>query len=299
MDILKYNPKFVPGVRGLSNFGNTCYFNSLIQCLLSCSSLNEYVLKINDNDPDHNSLILTYKYFLISAMDPGAAAPTDKHLFNLWELLLKAAAKRKKDRILFSRGQQDVQEGFLLFIEALNNKYIERLFNHRCRVQAMCPSCGKICINNSQDELVLNICYTGDATGPESQDINEYLIKNMSEIDADHKCGLCGVKSAKKKITSIVMSPEILCLSINKYYNKYMAHFPRFLEFTYIDNSKKLVYELVAQSEQSGNMSGGHYWAIVRRKDGNFVCNDSQVYPKELGPTMETYMVFYHFVGLR
>ena len=38
---MEYNEDFVPKGQGLPNQGNTCYLNSIMQCLLSCSSIFE------------------------------------------------------------------------------------------------------------------------------------------------------------------------------------------------------------------------------------------------------------------
>jgi ubiquitin C-terminal hydrolase len=82
-----------------------------------------------------------------------------------------------------------------------------------------------------------------------------------------------------------------------KYRQKVVTPFPAKLEFFAKGGNKKYIYKLVAQSEHSGSMAGGHYWAICDRKDGWKVLNDSRVENHSAGPTENTYIIFYNYVG--
>jgi len=91
------------------------------------------------------------------------------------------------------------------------------------------------------------------------------------------------------------MIPEILCISVNKYIRKYNTKLPNELEFLYKTKNKKLIYKLVAQSEHYGSQGGGHYNAIVLRKNKSYLCDDMSVNNTILGTTLNTYICFYHY----
>jgi ubiquitin C-terminal hydrolase len=91
------------------------------------------------------------------------------------------------------------------------------------------------------------------------------------------------------------MVPEILPIVFKKYMNKSITPFPATLEFVSNGIQTKLIYKLVAQSEHSGNMMGGHYWAICQRKSDWQTLNDLSVSSGQAGPTINTYMIFYHY----
>ena len=46
MNLKKYNTEYTVEPFGFKNLGATCYFNAMVQSLLSCSSFNEAILKI-------------------------------------------------------------------------------------------------------------------------------------------------------------------------------------------------------------------------------------------------------------
>jgi uncharacterized UBP type Zn finger protein len=55
MDYLFYNSEYVPDAIGFNNTGAICWFNSLLQSLLSCSSLTEKLLDLDaDNKVSNN-----------------------------------------------------------------------------------------------------------------------------------------------------------------------------------------------------------------------------------------------------
>jgi ubiquitin C-terminal hydrolase len=91
------------------------------------------------------------------------------------------------------------------------------------------------------------------------------------------------------------MIPEILCISVNKYIRKYNTKLPNELEFLYKTKNKKLIYKLVAQSEHYGSQGGGHYNAIVLRKNKSYLCDDMTVNNTIIGTTLNTYICFYHY----
>jgi len=303
MDILKYNNDLIPNPVGLNNFGNTCYLNSLLQCLLSCSSFNSIFINQNNNNHNNNSqnnsqnnneLFISYKNFLQQILNNNYSSSLSYHVYR--NLIL--GANKRKDTVKFmSENQQDAQEGFLLLIDILNNKALERLFNYRNHIKMKCNLCNNWCLDKYEENLIM-IINPEYETDKNIKNINEFLISHVDEIDENHRCDICKKKSSKTKITNLVMIPEILCISVNKYIRKYNTKLPNQLEFLYKSKNKKLIYMLVAQSEHYGSMGGGHYNAIVLRKNQAYLCDDMCVNTTVMGTTLNTYICFYHYFDI-
>ena len=47
MDLIKYDQSLVGKGQGFINLGATCYFNSLLQCLLSCDAFRHFVASVS------------------------------------------------------------------------------------------------------------------------------------------------------------------------------------------------------------------------------------------------------------
>jgi len=133
-------------------------------------------------------------------------------------------------------------------------------------------------------------------------DINEAIKKNI-EICEGFVCDKvengniigCGNSENKIKISYISMLPEIIPIIFTKYNKKTIINFPEFLTFNKLGGGE-LKYKLVAQSEHSGSMGGGHYYAIAQRKDDVYLFNDGSYSKNNFNPTLNTYMIFYHYI---
>lgn len=152
------------------------------------------------------------------------------------------------------------------------------------------------------------------------------LVSEITKL-LDYKCELC-MAEAKKQVSAeaasaaaeanlpvvrqppgkryrsdrMVLIPPVLQIMFNQYGAHTSHYFPTQFHLTSKTGST-LVYRVVAQVEHSGNLRGGHYWAHALRQVPNgaetqatYILNDSSVAAgPALGPTRQTYLVFYHF----
>lgn len=270
----KFNLKYLPNPRGLPNTGVICYFNSLLQCLLSCSALNNFVINTSEN-----SMVLdSYKKF-VNAYFGGFSNEN----ISLLNVLLKYLNSKNK-HISFGKGQEDANECFNLLVDSFECRKLEMLFEHRYRVYTFCDECSFTSEGYTDEQLVIDLS-TVEIKG----DINEYIY-NQEIICEDYKCTKCGSKKRKIQKRKLTMVSEVLVVLLKKYQQKSLVEMPNNLKFG------SFRYELVAVSEHSGSMNGGHYWAKAMRAKGAFNLNDSSVSTDALKPTQNTYLLFYHLL---
>ena len=318
MDLRKYNADKELEPRGFINLGFTCYYNSLLQSLLSCTSLVEEFLNNQNYYQNHDNLMcrLLEKLIRESHDNPENVEEIGKLSPITWKGMINTLAKESPEIAKFAMGQQCTVEGFNLLLQTLEKEQdIQNLFLHRRCNKLYCSKCNKWCSNVDEMSTLFEIepefklqqldqFKNLDKHYGKKRDLNTFLLNQNSYVDENHICTLCEHRGTKFRHSQLVMIPEILFVMSKKYkysqstggikLNTY-TDFPKVLEFKG-KSDLSLRYEAIAQIEHSGGLNGGHYWAICKRKNGWFCLNDMSVSPAEFKPTNNIYVVLYHIV---
>lgn len=313
MDLIPYNKNYTLKENGFRNIGNTCYFNSLLQCILSCTSIFE-TLEKNKNLPHYKDSVIAQDLLKLYNASKSGKDVSEKSI-PIWVNIMRASSQRK-DKVIFRNGnQEDATEGLMLFLDIMDHlPEIRRLFEHRHLIEIYCNDCKSIVSTKKAQNTVFEVqanlsteqleeFKTLDKFYGTTMQLNDFLKKQNGYVDKDYECPKCKIKSNKFMSTVLTMIPEILPIVIKKYNNHVRkldvnTPFPQKLEFAMKGNQKKLVYTLVAQCEHSGGTNGGHYYTIGFREEGWKMLNDSFTSDANPGPTVNSYMLFYHFIGI-
>jgi len=311
MELIAYDKNFVPHPFGLTNSGAICWFNSLLQSLLSCSSLNKIVIENHHQSKFASNEILNHYLKLLQYgldNDKSRQVFTGQDHVQIINIIIKKQAQSKFKRKLGS-GNQDADEGFKLAIDTIRNKSITELFQLRYRGFITCnlcknthestPNLGDL---NITIDIAMDI-FDGKPSEKHAEIIQKYIIYHDEYLDDNYTCLHCKSKGNKIKFAKLTMLPEILVLLFKKYTSKggsvravkQNITFPQVLSFTR-KGGGKTKYQLISQCEHSGSLGGGHYWAISLRKNGIFNLNDSGFSAANFSPSAGTYLVFYHYV---
>ncbi len=293
---------------GFSNLGFTCYYNSLLQSLLSCTSFVKKLGNLAENK-DNLAKLLGYMVGNFRKLEAGPDDVATEEIERLgsitWRAMIQKLAVKSPEVARFAMGQQCAAEGFSLLLQALEEySDIQMLFTHRRRNKIFCPDCKTYF---SQVDELNNLFEVEPFTESKEAltDLNYFLLSQRSKVDSDCICTKCGVKSEKLRASTLVMIPEILFVMSKKYkYDKdqhrgekidVYTEFPATLKFV-AKNKSEFHYGAVAQIEHHGGLNGGHYYAICKRRNGWFCLNDSAVSPADFKPTVNTYIVVYHIM---
>lgn len=281
MTHVKFNSSYLPYPHGFINTGVTCYFNSLMQCLLSCTSMTQYITTKENTDP----LYRAYRELIqLSICGRPAAINGASVVFTTLYNTLRTSRRYRT----FGFGQEDVGEGFHLFIDMLHSKYVERLFEHRFKTRIEC-TCGHITVL-CDEGLVCNINVRAIT------DITTYMTNTQSTLEG-YRCTKCASTAPKLQTRKITMVPEILVFLLEKFDHKVHVDIPQTIAVPSMTRNPH-VFKFVAQAEHSGSRTSGHYWSRALRRTSNgihsYKLNDTHVTASALQPTLESYMLFYH-----
>lgn len=248
---------------GLQNNGVICYFNSLIQGLISCPAFISAV----EGDKDGSNIANLMNNFLRSIQNINVS------IFTILPVLNAIVNSHK----FFGRQQEDASEGFDLLIDKFGPR-IESIFTSEWRVDVYCDTCRAI-VSQSTDKMNRLIMEQNFIPLYDNHDKFEaYMGANMSEFN-DYRCAQCGMSSTRgMKIARLIKPPDIYIVSFNKFINKWNIGYPKVVNVRYTHTYDAIAqYELVAVIRHYGGASGGHYNATVLRESGIVMADDTNI----------------------
>ena len=154
-DLQLYDERYAIKPNGFINTGANCYLNSILQCLLSCTSIFKTLLLVKDTAAVKRNEMAQLLINLYLASSEGR--DISKLNINIWRCIIEQSSKHRS-AIRMGTGQEDAHEGLCMLLESLENIHeIRRLFQHRYRTQIYCDACAKYTVNKSETSLTFQI----------------------------------------------------------------------------------------------------------------------------------------------
>lgn len=323
----------MPGLCGLENLGNTCYMNSVLQCLSNIEDLKKFFISGDFTksltDSDCRAISIEF-YKLLNTIwnnENGYISPSQLH-----RVIMILSMKYGNGE--FRMGQQcDAHEFFNFFIDNIHNSIKKeiianirgtvkndhdkmaldamknwKLFYEKEYSQIVKLFTGQYCsVVSCSDESIKN-SYNYDPFNsllleiPDKKEINLYDCFDQytgHEKLSDYKND---GNRYYRKIT-IFNLPKYLVISLKRF--KGNGKITNYIDFPLenLDLSKyyngykknKWNYNLLAICNHEGGMGGGHYYAYVKNNTHWYNMNDRSVgeIPEERVKTKNAYMLFY------
>lgn len=322
MSFINFDKNLLPRPFGLANTGVICYWNSLLQALLSCTSLTEIFLKNRNNPRFINNHVSRLYLDIIDATTRGETLKYNSHI-QLWQAVI-----RQSDNITFGRGQEDATEGFILLMKCWEKiPEITSLFDIIHHSNCYCFICNRK--KFSREEITgknyAQCKYNWDNNIPirdvgwihfnnhfiipveQSMDVEQLILKKISKMDDDYRCFNCEKTGRKIQTMNLISISEILVVVFKKYnYDKFKKRnekldvkiaIPNSLRFD-MASGKKKAYYAVSTLIHDGSPYNAHYTSkSIRSANGNlswYLLNDMHFHPTGKEFDKNTYVVFYH-----
>ena len=172
---------------GFYNTGAICYFNSLMQCLLSSKNFLKFIL-YDKQDPLFNE-------FLFNIVN------------DLWDMNFTTKVLQKYNIV---QGNQSSSEYFILLVDLMK---LENIFECQHKIISVCQNCGykKEAKDISYNTLI-------------NENIIEFF--RHDEVIDNVNCDNCKIKSSIIRNKIVYGLPPVIVLSFNKYFGKKLIDYP-------------------------------------------------------------------------
>ena len=262
--------------KGLPNLGNTCYVNSVLQCLRYSKEL-VYMLKSHNTEND-SPLVASLVELLYA----------DSPIQNLYTLI-RELGKTSEFKIM---KQCDAHELVLYLLDTMFTelKY-SNPFEGKMLSTITCTKC--------QHQSKTNYPYI--TVSLQIPDVNQPVkIEDLLEefckeemLDTPIECEKCETKTQSQKQLGVEPG-SVVIVHLKRFQGNCKINTPIEMkpEIEIMDKA----YRLYAACNHSGNTFGGHYTAACMKRDGSWsLCNDKEVHPLASIPSESDrpYVLFY------
>jgi hypothetical protein len=276
MGDVTYNSDHVPMPFGMHNTGATCWFNTILQCLFSCSSFNLIVMtrcaKFCNIGSWYKKMFdfpqvteTTCRIVPKPTPDPDIAALSGYIL----------------DKIKRTVGYSNEDATGVLpqIIDLFKCPKLDVLFYTRYTFAIKCRGCGAE--TKQPDSTTFPVQITNFPPIKTRVEFCNFFKNHISKVE-NWKCEKCNHRHIEiNRQETLCMAREVIPIVFHKIMDAGNRWFPQYLVFNKTDGTS-LRYKLVAKVQHSGSWNpitsgGGHYYAEVYRHGKWYIANDASV----------------------
>ena len=287
---------------GLDNLGQTCYFNSIVQCIFHCPLFREAIKSVPQSVL--SVAVLRELRLLFTQMGKKSS------LGYLKTLRCFSAAiniPECKEANMNKNRQEDACIFFLRLIEHFRQKFkpLADIFEGDLRSKLTCQRCFTS-YTKTEPFGLLQLAFPEDMNQHDvsrTHDVYDLLDDFVTpEIISGYNCASCSSQNPTEKTLDILCTPKVLVLQLKRFQGlQKIEDFVRFpsklrLNFASVGNGEHQLYQLTGVVCHSGpRIANGHYICYVLAGDQWLKADDRivQEVRYETVKRKQVYVLFY------
>ncbi|KAG0277297.1 hypothetical protein BGZ95_006169 [Linnemannia exigua] len=300
---------------GLHNLGNTCFLNSVLQCLTYTAPLTNYLLSAQHSNSCKSTnfcmmcilethVTRCFSRSMTDAISPKVIAGRLRNIGKQFRI------GRQEDSHEFARYLIDaLQKSCLLGYDSkLDNRIkettvIHQIFGGYFQSQVKCMKCGH---ESNTFETYLDISLDIKGADSVQKAFRDYTTPEILNKGNQYKCEKCKILVDARKQMTIYDAPNVLCVHLKRFtftgqkINRHVRFEPTLQLHSFMSKNKEhgdLTYSLYAVLVHAGgSCHSGHYYCYVKSSNGIwYSMNDSHVSVVSLQTVLSqnAYMLFY------
>ena len=273
-------------VIGFTNIGAICWFNSMLQLLIS----SKYIIKsiLDDNKENKNKLLIEFQNFLICYTSNSL---TQNNSIKLLHVFLHEVKEKHPKSVLNYLTQQSASEGMTFFLDMLNSKSLNNILTHITEESIICKQTKEVISSKKNVNNQFMLFNTNDLIKRGLPDTILCSQDNLEEdfVPENYKKD---INKQYKRVYILKYIPEVIIISLNKYIQKNNIILPEVFKIPHV-NGSDMIYNKKAEIDHLGVLGGGHYISRVLRQDKVFLFNDNIYSDSELKTNRNTYITLY------
>lgn len=302
---------------GLANLGNTCFLNTVIQCLTYCPPLANYLLQ-----GDHSANCKNFEFCMMCELQKHTRQVFQRSGDVIKPLCIYQNLKYIADHFQF--GQQEDAHEFLRFVidnlwrcsiynhlnedkldpASRETTIINHIFGGYNRSQVVCLQCNQ---KSDKYEHFMDLILDIQNAHSLEKAVEQFVKPELLENENAYKCPKCNTLVPAEKTFRIHRPPNVATFQLKRFhyyksYGKITKHisYPENFDLRpYMSQTKggSLLYKLNAVLVHMGqNCNSGHYYCYIRNSNGCwYLMDDAKVQKVNLHDVLneQAYVLFY------
>ncbi|KAJ1725567.1 hypothetical protein LPJ53_000237 [Coemansia erecta] len=307
---------------GLNNLGNTCFLNSVLQCLTHTPVLAEYMLTRKHSAScraGDNCMLCRFEAHVVRALSKRESSSiSPKSIVGRLKLVAKhMRIGRQEDsheflRLLVEAFQRSLLHGIDPKIDRRiqETTLVHQVFGGYLQSQVKCERCG---YESNTFEPLLDLSLDIHSGGSSiSKALRGFTRPEMLTKSNRYKCDKCAKLVDATKQMTVYRLPRILTLQLKRFSTFGGGKINRYIEFPLNLNMKSYVSKTTSETgpydyslyavlvHAGGTARSGHYYCYAKSPAGVWhELNDSMVHRVSVDTVLKqsAYMLFYERIG--